>query len=284
MEKRTLNLSVDLGQQSGFEVKCKSSKFPQGEQYIKIEDYQDAYKIRINSRCNNSDDLMKIIMTVGAIRHNCGDTRIELFIPYLPYSRQDRVCRQGEAFSLRVIADILNNLKVDEVITYDVHSNVAEILFDKLTIIDNISEVREFIKDAGFAEGRGGKALISPDAGASKKSEALFQNNQHVFDTLIYCNKERRPDGGIGIKEIKNYIKDMDVLVVDDICDGGATFIELGRRLEEANVRSASLFVSHGIFSKGVDRLYNYYNHIGTTDSIHTARQSLLAKTYKLNY
>jgi ribose-phosphate pyrophosphokinase len=284
MVTKTLNLSAGLGKQSRYQcVGFESSVYPQGEQYIKLKNYEGADKIRINSRCNSSDDLVKIIMAVGAIRHNC-DTKIELFIPYLPYSRQDRVCSKGEAFSLKIIADIFNNLNLDEIITYDPHSNVAEILFDKLTVISNDVEVRNFVRDIGYSEGREGKALICPDAGAAKKTQWLYQNLPHIFDTLVYCNKVRRPDGGITIGDIKHNIRGMDVLVVDDICDGGATFIELGKRLEEAHVKSASLFVSHGIFSNGVSGLCQYYKHMGTTDSIHSYAYCILNNTYVLDY
>ena len=257
MVTRTLNLSMNLGEQSGFDICYETGNFPQGEIFFKMEGYNQvgsAYtsKIRVNSRCNSSDDLMRILMTLGAIKHNCDeDVKVELFIPYLPYSRQDRICKEGEAFSLKVLSNFFNSLKLDKLITYDVHSNISEILFDNFTSICNDVEVREFLYEIRFSEGREGKALISPDAGASKKSQALYSDNLHIFDTLIHCNKERRTDGSITIGDIKHNIRDMDVLVVDDICDGGATFIELGKRLKEAHVKSASLFVSHGIFGRG---------------------------------
>ena len=223
-------------------------------------------------------------MAVGAIKHNL-DVDIELFIPYFPYSRQDRVCSDGEAFSLKIITDIFNNLNLKKIITYDVHSIVAGILLDKLEEINNHLAVRSFIEDCGLPRERRGIALICPDAGAVKKAHNLYHSLPHLFDTLIYCNKIRRQDGSITIGDIKSHIRDMDCVIVDDICDGGATFVELGKRLNDANVSGKYLFVSHGIFSKGVKELNGYYDEIGTTNSIKPRKyQHIGVRVYDLDY
>ncbi|RYF48025.1 MAG: phosphoribosyltransferase [Cytophagaceae bacterium] len=59
-------------------------------------------------------------------------------------------------------------------------------------------------------------------------------------------------------------------LIVDDICDGGGTFIGLAAELRKLNPERISLAVSHGIFSKGIDPLTNWLDHVYTTDSFST--------------
>jgi ribose-phosphate pyrophosphokinase len=63
-------------------------------------------------------------------------------------------------------------------------------------------------------------------------------------------------------------LKDKHVIIVDDICDGGRTFIELAKVLKSNKVKNITLFVTHGIFSKGVDALFeNGIDNIITTDT-----------------
>ena len=56
-------------------------------------------------------------------------------------------------------------------------------------------------------------------------------------------------------------------LIVDDICDGGRTFTDLAKKLNDKGAKELYLFVSHGIFSKGYDELLGHFNVIGTTNS-----------------
>ena len=84
----TLNLDDGFGQ-CGDSLEYETSIFPGGEIYIKVQVPSGTKSVRINSRCNNSSDLMRIIMAVDALRRR-GVDKIELFLPYFPYSRQDR--------------------------------------------------------------------------------------------------------------------------------------------------------------------------------------------------
>ena len=73
---------------------------------------------------------------------------------------------------------------------------------------------------------------------------------------------------------INGDVKGKNLLVVDDICDGGRTFIELGKVLREKQCGELSLFVTHGIFSYGIDQLLDVYDRIYTTDSFHPDERS----------
>ena len=88
---------------------------------------------------------------------------------------------------------------------------------------------------------------------------------------VVQCTKSR-VGGRVQVDRILEYIKGKVCLVVDDICDGGRTFVELGDRLNEAKSHSNYLFVSHGIFSAGFDELKRYYAGIGTTNSFWESR------------
>lgn len=277
----TVNLDDGFGQ-CGETIQYETSIFPGGEIWIKLNIPVGTNSVRINSRCNSSNDLMRIIMTVDALRRH-GVDKIELFIPYFPYSRQDRICNQGESFSVKVICNIFNMLNLYNIITYDIHSNVPITLLDNLQNYHNHREVLDFIDYLNLPEAN--YVLISPDAGAIKRTQSLYNAFPNIFESIVYCHKERI-NGEVTISEIESNISNMTAFVVDDICDGGATFEAIGKRLREKHVKDSYLFVSHGIFSRSTYELSKYYKKIGTTNSTHDDYIDELpaVKSFKLDY
>lgn len=274
----TLNLSEGFGQ-CGESIPFTQSMFPAGEVYIKTDVPAGTNAVRINSRCNGSADIMRILMAADSLQRQ-SVRYIELFLPYFPYSRQDRVCSKGESYSLKVVSWMLAQA-VDRIITYDVHSNVARSILDqRLKNYNNIREVTDFVS---FILPKNNKlALIVPDAGAVKKAEKLFETG--MFETIVYCNK-RRFGKEVRYDDITNNIMGMTAIVVDDICDGGRTFMELGMKLRDRHVHQMHLFVSHGIFSAGVDKLKEMYRYIGTTNSMNTELTTPVGvKCFNLDY
>jgi ribose-phosphate pyrophosphokinase len=247
----------------GHRIDYKRGIFPGGEVYINV-DTPNARSVRINARIRNSNHLMELILATDALRRQ-GVQWIELFLPYLPYSRQDRVCEQGDSFSLKTICQILSCVvQYNQITTFDNHSNVAEVLLDNLVNIPNHQEVFNFMDEMVLSD----VILIAPDQGASKKAQELFDadDNDRIKD-VVFCIKKRTKGGNVEIGLPVKGLKKEVCLVVDDICDGGRTFTALAKKLQISKTHSNYLFVSHGIFSAGLANLYKYYKHIGTTNS-----------------
>jgi ribose-phosphate pyrophosphokinase len=60
--------------------------------------------------------------------------------------------------------------------------------------------------------------------------------------------------------------------VIDDLCDGGGTFIGIAQELRKAGItQPLYLYVSHGIFSKGLEVLFQHFDQIFTTNSFDQA-------------
>lgn len=269
-----INLSPDLTQGTPG-IDCTSLVFSGGEVHVKIKDLY-GLMIRINSRCNNSDDFMRIAMTVDALR-GMSVRHIELFMPYLPYARQDRRTVYGEPFSLRIFGDLLNTLKLDRIYTYDVHSDVAAGIIDNLVCIDNHKEVGKFTlaltKDY---------VMVCLDGGAYKKIYKLASAIGYQGEIVI-ANKVRDVRTGKILRtDVCGPVAGKNCLIVDDICDGGATFVGLAKKLKEYGAGDLYLFVSHGIFSKGTKELLSLYKEIATTNSIREWTEGVI--TYKLHY
>ena len=185
---------------------------------------------------------------------------------------------QGEPLSVALYAEILNEREYDSVTIYDPHSDVVTALLDNVKVASNREFVRKAILEITAVDGNNinmwGKdnlVLVSPDAGANKKIISLAQSLD--IQNIVKCDKTRDVKTGklTGFRVYEEDLLGMDCLIVDDICDGGGTFIGLARELKKKNAGKLYLAVSHGIFSKGFDELDEVFDAIFTTDSRFTA-------------
>lgn len=241
--------------------------FPSGcEPHIKINaDISDYIlttpPIQITCRIKKSDDLITLLLATDALKR-MGYKIINLFLPYLPFARQDRVMVQGEPLSIRVISDLLNMQCYNRVTVYDVHSEVALALINNSQAINNhsfIKKVFKYVEDDYL--------IVSPDAGAYKKIFKLCQDLNYTNE-IVLCNKTRNVQNGqiINVTCSVDNLQGKDLFIIDDICDGGVTFILLANELKKRNCGKINLIVSHGIFSKGIEALKDV-DKIYTTDS-----------------
>lgn len=241
--------------------------FPGGEVGVDINNLSsiDGFtvsRVYVDARIRNSDDIMALVMTTNALRREYPLAKFMLDLPYVPYARQDRVCNPGEALSIEAFADVINMLKFDLVQVTDPHSAVTPAVIKNCHIMPQ-KDIFENIK-LSFRE----ITIVAPDQGATKKCEEFAK---HVGAAgVITCSKTRNlADGKITGMTVDGPgdMSHLNLLVLDDICDGGRTFIELAMLLEARNPKTLELAVTHGIFSKGVDAVSNHYDHIYTTDS-----------------
>jgi ribose-phosphate pyrophosphokinase len=244
-------------------IQFESFLFSGGEPHIKINpDFDHKEPISLTHRLNSFQDVGLLCLAVDALRR-LGVKEINLFIPYFPAARQDRVMVAGEPLSVKVYADIINALHLDSVTIYDAHSEVAPALLERCINIPNHDFIQKVVEKIGKEV-----VLISPDGGALKK---IYKVSEAIGDIeVVECSKTREVKTGklSGFKVYKDDLEGKDCLIVDDICDGGGTFIGLAEALNARNAGNLYLAVSHGIFSKGLDALGGYFTEIFTTDSV----------------
>ena len=259
--------------------------FSGGEEHVSVEIPNSGIeKVEISARVKSSKDLMRLMLIKDAIDNKLiGKTKpfFHLIIPYLPYARQDRVTSDGFSFSLKVLANMINSMNFDKVTTCDVHSNVALGLINNICNLDMgfvaaCATKNETFNHAIFSVSRmfkrEGITVIIPDAGASKRCEE-FAKAMDIFGVkveLIQATKDRDPATG-KINGVTIHCDSLtarnNIIVVDDICDGGRTFVEIGKEAIKKGAMRLDLIVTHGIFSKGTKELARYYNQIFTSDS-----------------
>ena len=242
-------------------------KFPSGELQVQLnkvistEDGKFPNVITIMGSITSSDNLMELLQLVEALNFY-SVLKLQLVLPYCAYSRQDRRCNDGESFSLKVFANLINSCNFQRVVTYDNHSEVATALLNNCYNIP-VSDLIDNLLPYNF--------LISPDAGANKK---VFDCSKQFKIPMLRADKQRDTVTGNILETIiyatKEQLDNATVLIIDDICANGRTFTELAKAIHTISPTcKVHLYVTHGFFSKGVQPLIDGgISQIFTTSSV----------------
>ncbi len=221
-------------------------KYPSGE--LKIEkDYGNIFYLQ------DSDSILAFLLSLPELSF----TRVT--IPYLPFAREDKIV-EDRVFTLKAFCDYMNYHRRGAIL-YDVHSDVS------LALLNNVEHIEQYtiVNDNFVLEGI--DYLISPDLGAAKKTQKL---SDITGIPMLQCTKKRNPQTGqlssFELLANSSLLENKTVLVVDDICDGGGTFIEVSKLLPASCTKF--LYVTHGLFTKGLDVLRPYYKEVWTTNTI----------------
>lgn len=256
----------DVANWCGNEIPIKTIIFPGGEPHVEIlGDERDVRRsnVTIDARVGSMNDFMTAMILADAVRR-LDPAQLNLFMPYFPGARQDRP-ESNFALSVKVFAEIVNDRCFDEVQIMDPHSAVTEALLDRCKVIDHTRILARFLVESLIKTRPIG--LISPDAGAERKTlhYAKALGLQHV----VFARKKRDPlTGKLSGFQLDKIERPGHYLIIDDICDGGGTFLGLGEEFKKQQPESAlHLFVTHGIFSKGFEDLLNVFHCVGATDS-----------------
>jgi len=254
------------------DITFKIITFFGGEPHIKItlSDRVVIEDVMITQRIKSFNDFGELAVAVDALRRLYNIKSIKLFLPYFPGARQDAIRSSGEALTVKVYADLINSLGFDKVIIFDPHSSVTYPLIDNCIVENNHYFINRVIQD--IIEIPHKKiAIVCPDAGAQKKIYDLLNFLDNKF-LLIKCDKHRDPitQEVSGFRVYDEIPPGYDCLIVDDICDGGRTFMRIATKLKDAGANDIYLAISHGLFSYGFKELAKYFKKIYTTDSWYT--------------
>ncbi|MDI5837845.1 ribose-phosphate diphosphokinase [Shewanella xiamenensis] len=239
------------------EANYRLFQFGAGENHVQLL-VPPAKRVTVFFGYRGDQSIMQLLLLTDALRRS-GAEQIDLLLPYMPGARQDRVCNVGEALSVKVYASLINQQQYASVSIFDPHSDVTAALLDRVQVIDNHSFVA-----AIAAQLTGDLVLVSPDAGANKKVFGLAKALQGM--PVIRADKHRDVVNGhiIATEVFCDDLSGKTCLIVDDICAGGRTFIELAIKLKQKGAQSVILIVSHyedkasesALREAGIDRLF----------------------------
>lgn len=254
---------------AGTAYQTKSFTFPGGEVQVQVPGLPDALTgpVTVLARLQSSDALVRLLL-LGEILSRAHVGRKTLVVPYFPYARQDRVMQPHEAFSLKPVARLINSLGFDEVVTLDPHSDVTPALIENVRVVPQVDLVANHVALRGIIKlAPDCPIIVAPDAGAAKKALAVAR---HFGLPMLTASKVRdTKTGAITHTEVHTPapLANTDALIVDDICDGGRTFIELAKALRASGAGRVFLCVTHGILSQGLGVFSGLIDGVFTTDS-----------------
>jgi len=256
----------------------KSFVFPGGEVGVVVNNYADIKRLDVTAFLYNSEAFMQLAMATNALRNQGFGRQVtfNLKLPYFPYARQDRICNEGEAHGVQAMASLINSLEYDSVTVYDPHSEAVQ------AAVKNCIVTPQWVLAGSMLSGLIVKQkweLVSPDAGAEKKVNTLAKQlgSWGLTPPVHYAAKVRNlANGQILSTRFDGNVEGKNLVIVDDICDGGRTFIELAKVLKEKGANKVALYVTHGIFSQGLDVLKEHIDQVYCIHAFNAERSDFL--------
>lgn len=257
-------------------IRLDFTQFPNGETLVDGEQIQAFLSPAINviGFYFQSDlDLIRLMFVKKYLDDHCG-AKCNLNLYYMPYSRMDRSETHSTVFTLKYVADFINNLLFDSITLYEPHSDVAPALLDRCEVIyptiygfgNNESLLRTAIKDTGFDQNS--DYLFFPDAGAQKR----YGSKLSGFKELVGFKHRDFATGKImGLKVVGDQdLRGKKIIIVDDLCSRGGTFMFSGHQLKDMGAEEIYLVVGHceNTIMQGDIVKTDIIDKVYTTDSI----------------
>lgn len=241
---------IDFTKGVGYEV----ISFPDGEKHLKINKLDRKDTVEIICRITNSDDLFLLMQLSDILNRQCVCVE-KITIPYLMTMRCDRLFSFEQPFSLKIVADVINSFNAKKVVIIEPHSSAC------LDLIKN-SEARYTSK--GLLEYP--TTVCFPDKGAFTR----YASNM-LMRPYIVCSKVRDVKTGkitsFSIDKVCEYKEGNEIIVVDDLCDGGGTFVGIAVKLRELKPSKLILAVTHAVQKEGIERVSGFYDKVIITNS-----------------
>lgn len=220
-----------------------SEKFSDGELFVRFDESVRGQTIFLLAKVNMPyENLFEMLMTVDAARRSSA-REVVLIVPYLPHSRQERRDGQRTSVSSRMIADIIQLMGTDRVITLDLHTNAIE-GFYKIPL-DPLSSMRLYVDHINSLQ-LDNLCLCSPDFGGIKR---IKQYKKFVQADMAVINKERLKANQVAHMEVIGDVNGKNVVIIDDMVDTAGTLCAAADILMEQGAASVRAYCTHGVLS-----------------------------------
>ena len=259
MKQLTLNLLHPDRSDIGY----RTLTFNDGEPHIWIDDFDRKSDVLVRCRVSNPGDLF-LLMQIGDVLHRQGIV-FDLDIAYLMSMRMDRVISYGEAFSLGIVADIINRLGARKVQVLEPHSERTDREIHNCWARCGINMKPGLVWDTDI--------IVHPDAGAAERYSRdahpkIIAHKKRDLSTGKILSLELQDDADEVVNDIVGRHPQAQFLVIDDLCDGGGTFAAVAELLRNHYPdRQRRIFVTHMVNPKGIQVLADNYHQVTITNS-----------------
>ncbi|MBO5435297.1 ribose-phosphate pyrophosphokinase [bacterium] len=261
-----------------------TNNFPDHTTFVRLApDMSFDNKVELKWLYDNDAECMTVMYLTRHLQQMGHD--VELVMPYVPNARQDRVKEDEDVFTLKYFAEFINNLFFTKVTVFDAHSIVTDALIDRIVDERPAALVTAAIENI-WEEEKTQPFIFFPDEGASKRYVNLIKG------PCGFGIKKRDWKTGQLADEMQLYgdipddLEHAPVLIIDDICSRGGTFVRAAKALRNRNAGRIYLCVSHceNTIHDGALLKDGFVKKVYTTDSIYRGKSEdvVICKKYNL--
>ncbi len=258
------------------------SQFSNGETRVWVREKRIEKSVVVVQSLSSptNEHLMEFCLICDAL-HRGGATEITALIPWMGYSKQDKVFRVGEPLSCKVVAQIIQVARPARIITVDLHNKATLGFFD--TPIVELSAkplLLEYFRNkiagshgrtrGSAPTGANNYVVVAPDAGAVKNSTEFAMD---LGVDVVYMDKKRDLESGeVRVVGMSGEVRDRDILMIDDNVFTGSTLLATAKELKKAGAKTIRVGLTHHLYVPGVQEKIegSEIDEIVVTDTVMT--------------
>ncbi len=219
--------------------------FPDGESKFTCDEKVSGKTVFVVQSTYSPVDQHLFQLLLASHKLSQDGARVVAVVPYLSYARQDKEFLPGEAVSLAFVAHLMRSSGVSRVATVDIHSAQGLSLFSfPIYSVSAVPAMVDYVRNNLTMKD---PVVISPDFGASKRTEAFAQ--LYGVKSLQLSKTRDRLTGEVKIKDEALDVKGRDVLFLDEVITTGATIRAAAKAVLDQGAKSASALCTHGVFA-----------------------------------
>lgn len=258
-------LAQEIAQKAGIKMGLADlSVFPNQELRVHVLDNPEQ-AILIQSLAHPVDRALIQYCLLADALQQLGVKKIVGIVPYLGYSRQDKVFRPGEPLSAKVVATILGTTNTKSLITVDLHSTEISNFFSfPITTVSSHPVFSNYLQGTSLEN----TIIVSPDKGATEKNQFLAQD---LNLPLALCAKNRdRQTGKVSIESINQSVSNKNIIIYDDMIATGDTLVELSQFLKTKGAARITVCAAHHLYIPGTQEKLDRapIDHLVVTNSV----------------
>ena len=217
--------------------------FADGEFAVSYEEsIRGSIVFLVQSTFPNSDNLMELLLMIDAAKRASAKSIVAV-IPYFGWARQDRKDKPRVSIGAKLVADLLSVAGIDRLITMDLHADQLQGFFD--IPVDHLYASGVFLPYIQSLNLEN-LCIATPDVGGSKRASNY---SKYLNVPLVLCNKTREKANEVASMQIIGNVKDMNVIIVDDMVDTAGSITKAASIIMESGAKSVRAIASHSVMS-----------------------------------